>query len=596
MFFYVLYCVVCDIIIEERKGLICMKLVVRNSGKNNKRLYIQKSIRKNGKCSSVIVKSLGILSDLCKEKNMSEDEVISWGEDLANKLTKEEKDGAKDVIIKLSQNASIKSGKRLYKTGYLFLQDIYSDLRFKNTFRNIKSRNDYEYDAESIFSDLIFSRILEPGSKRSSYLTAKSFLEEPKYDEHQMYRALSLFNEEKDYILAESYKNSNFLVKRNNKVLYYDCTNYYFEIENEDDLRKYGKSKEHRPNPIVQMGLFMDGDGIPLSFSIFEGNKNEQLSLRPLEEKIIKDFELSKVVVCSDAGLASKNNKFFNSFGGRSYIITQSLKKLKKDDENWALDKTDSFFEVGTNKRVNFKDMDKDKLYYREEPLPIKNIENQRLIVTYSPKYAAYQKKIREKQAALALKMIEKGKFKKNRKNPNDPARLISKTAITDNGEVATNEVFELDKERIALEEKYDGFYGISTNLEDDVKDIIAVNERRWEIEESFRIMKTDFEARPVYLQRKDRIEAHFLICFMALLIYRILENKLENKYTASEIIKTLRNYNHILIEGAGYIPSFDKSSLTDDLQKVFKLNLDKEIITPISMRSIIKKTKEIRK
>lgn len=571
-----------------------MKLVVRNSGKNNKRLYIQKSIRKNGKCSSVIIESLGSLSELMKDKNMSEEEVIEWGNEKAKELTDNELNNAKDIVIKLSQSASIKEGKRSFKTGYLFLQDIYSKFKFKNTFRNIKSRNDYEYDAESIFSDLIFSRILEPGSKKSSYITVNSFIESPKYDEHQIYRALSLFNKEMDYILEETYRNSNFLVKRNNKVLYYDCTNYYFEIEDEDDFRKYGKSKEHRPNPIVQMGLFMDSDGLPLSFSIFEGNKNEQLSLRPLEEKIIKDFELSKIVVCTDAGLASKNNKFFNSFGGRNYIITQSLKKLKKDDKDWALDKEDSFFELKTNSRVNFKDIDKDKLYYREEPLPVKNIENQRLIVTYSPKYAAYQKRIREKQANIALKMIKNGKFKKNRNNPNDPARLIVKTSTTDNGEVATNEVFELDNERIALEEMYDGFYGISTNLEDDVADIITVNERRWEIEESFKIMKTDFEARPVYLQRQDRIKAHFLICFMALLIYRILEKKLDNKYKTSEIIKTLRAHNHLLIQGAGYIPEFDKSSLIDDLQNIFKLNLNKEIITPSTMRSIIKKTKEI--
>ena len=570
-----------------------MKLVIRNSGKTNKRLYIQKSVRKNGKCSSIIIESLGILSELMKEKNMSKAEVIAWGEERAKELTVNEAINSKDIIIKLSQTSTIKKDKRTYRTGQLFLQDIYSKLRFRNTFRNIKARNNYEYDAESIFSDLIFSRILEPGSKRSSYITARSFIESPKYDEHQIYRALSLFHKEMDYILSETYRNSNYLVNRNNRVLYYDCTNYYFEIEDEDGIKKYGKSKEHRPNPIVQMGLFMDGDGLPLSFSIFEGNKNEQLSLRPLEEKIIKDFNLSKIVVCTDAGLASKNNKFFNSFGGRDYIITQSLKKLKKEDKTWALDKDDSFFEVGSNKRVKFSDMDKDKLYYREEPLPTSKIRNQRLIVTYSPVYAAYQKRIRDKQAGIALKMIENGKLKRNHSNPNDPSRFISKASMTDNGEIALNEVFELDTERIAEEAKYDGFYGLTTNLEDDPKDIIAVNERRWEIEESFRIMKTDFEARPVYLQRKERIEAHFLICFMALLIYRILEKKLDNKYTSTEIIDTLRKYNHLKIEGAGYIPEFERTALTDDLEKVFNLSLDKQIITPSVMRSVIKKTKE---
>ena len=573
-----------------------MKLVVRNSGKNNKRLYIQKSLRKNGKCTSVIVESLGILADLMVEKNMSEEEVIAWGENRARELTDNEADSSKNIVIKLSQSSTIKEGRRTYRTGQLFLQDIYSKLRFKNTFRNIKSRNDYEYDAEAIFSDLIFSRIIEPGSKRSSYITASTFLEAPKYDEHQVYRALSLFQKEMDYILSETYKNSHYAVKRNNRILYYDCTNYYFEIEDEDDFRKYGKSKENRPNPIVQMGLFMDGDGLPLSFSVFEGNKSEQLSLKPLEEKIIKDFELSKVVVCTDAGLASKNNKFFNSFGGRRYIITQSLKKLKQSDKEWALDTEDSFFKLGSNKRVKFSDMEREKVYYREEPLPIKESDDQRLIVTYSPFYAAYQKRIREKQVKRASSMIETGKLKKTRRNPNDPARFVSKISTTENGEAAINELFMIDENKIEQESKYDGFYGICTNLEDDARDIISVNERRWEIEESFRIMKTDFEARPVYLQRKERIEAHFLICFMALLIYRILEKKLNEKYTSEQIIKTLREYKHLKIEGAGYIPEFERNEITDDLQKIFKLNLDKEIITPSTMRTIIKKTKEISK
>lgn len=570
-----------------------MKLVIRKSGKTNKRLYIQKSIRRNGKCTSVIVESLGILSELMKEKNMTEREVIAWGEDKALKMTKNEADISKDIIIKLSQTNTIKPGKRTYRTGQLVLQAIYSKLRFSNTFRNIKNRNDYEYDGEAIFADLIFARILEPGSKRSSYETANTFVEKVNYDPHQMYRALTLFYKEMDYILAETYKNSNFLVKRNNNILYYDCTNYYFEIEDDDDFRKYGKSKENRPNPIVQMGLFMDGNGIPLSFSCFEGNKNEQLSLRPLEEKIIKDFDKANVIICTDAGLASKNNKFFNSFGGRSYIITQSLKKLKKEDREWALSKDDTFFELNTGKTVKFSDMEKDKVYYKEAPLPIKEIEDQRLIVTYSPLYAQYQKQIRDKQVKRAESMVKDGKYKRNRNNPNDPSRFVSKTSITENGEVAANDVYSIDEDKIHEEEKYDGFYGITTTLQDDVKEIVRVNEGRWEIEESFRIMKSDFEARPVYLQRSERIKAHFLICFMALLIYRILEKLLNNKYTSSQIIKTLRDMKHLKIEGAGYIPEFERTEITDDLQRLFQLNLDKEIITPATMRSIVKKTKE---
>lgn len=572
-----------------------MKLIVRNSGKDNKRLYIQKSIRKNGKCSSVIVESLGSLSQLAKDMEMTEKEVIAWGEKRAEQLTEKERSENQDVVLKLSQSKTIKNGKRSFMTGQLFLQEIYSQLRFDNVFRNIKARNNYEYDAESIFSDLIFSRILEPGSKRSSYETAKSFLEPPKYDSHQVYRALSLFHKEMDYILSETYKNSNFLVNRNNHILYYDCTNYYFEIEEEDDFRKYGKSKENRPNPIVQMGLFMDGNGLPLSFSVFEGNTNEQLSLKPLEQKIINDFDLDNLVICTDAGLASKTNKLFNNTSNRKYIITQSIKKLNKDDKQWALDKEEYFYEMESGMKVKIEDMVNDKLYYREETMGDKNIPDQRLIVTYSPLYASYQKNIRDKQVIRADKMIKSGKTKKTHSNPNDPARFISKTATTKDGELAEIETCSLNEEKINDEANYDGFYGIVTNLDDDVKDIVRVNEKRWEIEESFRIMKTDFEARPVYLQRSERIEAHFLICFMALLIYRIIEKKLDNKYTTTQIIKTLREYKHLKIEGCGYLPEFERNEITDDLQRIFNLNLDKEIITQSTMRSIINKTKKFK-
>lgn len=332
---------------------------------------------------------------------------------------------------------------------------------------------------------LIYSRILSPGSKRSSYEFSSTLLEKPKYELYDVYRALSCLAEESNYIQSELYKNTHFIKKRNTNTLYYDYTNYYFEIEEDDDFRKYGKSKENRPNPIVGMGLMMDGDGIPLAFDLYEGNKNEQVTLKPLEEGIIKDFELSKFIYCSDAGLASKNNKKFNSIQNRAYIITQSLRKLKKDDKEAVLKHT-GFYETGVKNscrinivEINFNDeKNRNRLFYKEIPLekPLK----ERLIITYSPKYAIYQKKIRNKQIERAIKMIDKkGKLKKNRKNPNDPARFIEKTATDKNGEIV-EENSTLDINKIREEEMYDGFYAITTNLDDDdIKSIIDLSEKR---------------------------------------------------------------------------------------------------------------------
>jgi transposase len=329
-----------------------------------------------------------------------------------------------------------------------------------------------------------------------------------------------------DFIQSEVYKNSSFLGKRNDKILYYDCTNYYFEIEEEDGCKKYGKSKEHRPNPIIQMGLFMDGDGVPLAFSLFPGNSNEQTSLKPLEQKVLNEFGCQKFIYCSDAGLGSEAIRNFNHLGERAYIVTQSIKKLSKEDKKWALNKT-GFKRVSDDEPIDITNLSEDDtgLYYKDEPYTTKKLQ-QRLIVTYSPKYAAYQKEIRQKQVERAEAMITSGNVKKERKNPNDPARFIGKIATTEEGEVADIHNY-LDTEKIEIEAQYDGLYAVCTDLlDDDVKDILKVSEDRWQIEECFRIMKTDFSARPIYLHNENRIKAHFLVCFLALLAYRVLEKK----------------------------------------------------------------------
>lgn len=590
------FLVLCDII--STGGVFYMRVSISKS-KNCEFVYIIKDFYSKGSRTTKIYEKLGKVNELCAQKNMTRDELLAWAKDYAKQLTEKEKDESLDKIIPLSPKKIIDmDSNRKLNCGYLFLQDIYYKLRMDNICRNIKSKHNFEYDINSILSDLIYSRIIYPSSKLSSFEHSFSFLEKPNYRLHDVYRALSVLAYENDYIQAELYKSSNFIKNRNTSTLYYDCTNYYFEIEEDDDFRKYGKSKEHRPNPIVGMGLMMDGDGIPLAFDLFEGNKNEQTTLKPLEEKIIRDFSLSQFIYCSDAGLASKTNKKFNSLNDRAYIITQSLKKLKKDDREVALKHT-GFLEIGgSSKRINIDDVDfsiesnRNKLFYKEIPLE-KPLE-ERLIVTYSPKYAAYQKSIREKQVQRAVKMIQNnGKMKKSRNNPNDPARFIERITADENGEVA-KDYYTLNQESILEEEMYDGFYAVTTNLQDDdIGAILSISERRWQIEECFRIMKTDFKARPVYLQKEDRIKAHFLTCFISLVIYRLLAYQLDNKYTVTEILNTLRDMEMVETQYNGYIPAYKRTKLTDDLHEKFGFRTDYEIIGTKKMRNIIKNTKK---
>ena len=590
-----------------------MRISIRPSAKSVDSIYIIKDLylrdvrgkKASGNPSgkertTVTVKKLGRIPDLMAELDMSRDEVIAWAKEQARKMTEEEKKNNEKISVDYYPNQIIdKDVERLFSCGYLFLQSLYYDLRLDNICRNISGRYAFKYSLDAILSDLIYARIIDPGSKRSSYSFCQSLLEPPKYELHDVYRALSVLAGESDYIQAEVYKNSNFVADRNNRILYFDCTNYYFEIEEEDDFRKYGKSKENRPNPIVQMGLFMDGDGIPLAFNIFPGNQNEQPSLKPLEQDIIRNFGFERFVVCTDGGLGSDDNRLFNDIEGRAFIVTQSLKKLKADERNAAMDdrnwrrlsdgKSVDISEIKTDPQSHIND-----LYYKEETYGTKKVPGQLMIVTYSPRYALYQRSVRSKQIERAEKMVENGAKKKSYGNPNDPARFVRKVSVTENGEAADQTQYSLNEERIAEEKMYDGYYAVCTNLVDDsVKDILSVSERRWEIEESFRIMKTDFEARPVYLSREDRIRAHFLICYLSLLIYRLLEKKLENKYTSTQIITALRSMKLLAVEGIGYQPAYKRTDLTDDLHSKFGFRTDYQIMKKSSVRSVIKQTKE---
>lgn len=566
---------------------------------NNKDVYIYQSYRKeDGKTSSKIYRKLGKLNDLLEQFSGDYEKMLAWAKEEARKETKEYNDRTKKVSISLSQLACIpKDQERCFQVGYLFLQKLCTELNFDSICRKISKRHKYTYDFNAILTDLIYSRILSPSSKMSSYAFCQTLLEPPKYELVNVYRALSVMAEESDFIQEELYRNSNFIHPRNKRILYYDCTNYYFEAEQDDDFRKYGKSKENRPNPIVTMGLFMDADGIPLAFDIFPGSQNEQTTLKPLEAKVIRDFGCSEFIFCSNAGLGSKSNRHYNSFGNRSYVITQSLKKMKAEDKETALTPK-QFRKLGEDRFIDISTIDEsdpdvyETVYYKEIPVVTGDMD-ETVIVTYSPKYKAYQKRIREQQVSRAQKMIDQPGRKRRGKNQNDPARFVKQVSVTNDGEIAEKKVYALDMDRIAEEEKYDGFYAVITNLEGDVGEILKINRQRWEIEENFRIMKTDFEARPVYVRREDRIRAHFLICYISLLLYRLLEKKLSGKYTCEEILAALRSMQMTLLSrDSGYIPSYKRTDLTDDLHKTFGFHTDYEFISKSSMRSIIKYTK----
>lgn len=574
-----------------------MNLIISKS-KNSKSLYIQKSFRKNGKSTSKVVKKLGTMEELLPKHNNSEDEVIAWGKKIAKKMTEEEKRDKDIVLISLSQSKLLEPMKQTsYNGGYLFLQDIFHSLKLDKICRDIQDEYKFEYDLADILSRLIYSRIIYPSSKLSAFEDSKNFIEQPTFELHDIYRSLDVLAEKCDTIQEFLYENSKKVVNRNASVLYYDCTNYFFEIEEERGNCRYGKSKEHRSLPIIQMGLLMDGNGFPLSFVIFPGNENEQPSLIPVEKKIIKDFGITKFVVCTDAGLASKENREFNIQKNCSYIVTQSLKKIKKHIKDWALNpegwsKGDSTgLDISSvMKAVDDGETFEDGIWYKERWINENGIE-QRIIVSFSPKYRAYQRYIRSRQIERARKSAESNK-KTTTKNPNSPSRFLDEVRYTDNGEVADNVEVVVNDGRIAEEEQYDGFYAVCTTLEDDIKDIIKVNKRRWEIEESFKIMKSEFKARPVYLQKDNRIEAHFLTCFIALMFIRILENKTGNKLTIEKLIDTLREYNFYHYEGSGYVPTYTRNDATDILHEAFGFRTDYQINGEKNMKKIIKNTK----
>jgi len=565
-----------------------------SKSKNSISLYVKDDVIVDGKRTTKIIKKLGTVAEL--EKKLNGEDPIEWAKKYIAELNRLEKEGKEPIVIaKYSPSKLVeKDVQNCFNGGYLFIQYIYHQLGIHKICEKIMKKYKFEFNLDSILSRLLYGRILFPSSKLSTYELSSELIEPPDFELHHIYRALEIMAKEMDFIQSTLYQNSLSLSKRNTGILYYDCTNYFFEIEQEEGLKQYGPAKDHKPNPIVQMGLFMDGDGIPLAFSITEGNKNEQLTLKPLEEKILSDFRLSKFIVCTDAGLASNSNRKFNDKGNRAFITTQSVKKLKSYLRDWALDPEGWYLAEGTE-TYDIRELDEEKYkentFYKERWVKENGLE-QKLIVTYSIKYRDYLRNIRNLQIERALKDISTNPSKIKKHRLNDYKRFIEKTSCTSNGEIAKKEVYTLNTHLIEKEEAFDGFYAVCTNLDEDVSEIVKINKRRWKIEECFRILKNEFKARPVYLKRDDRISAHFTTCFISLMIYRLLEKKLKEQFTSDTIIKSLRKMNFKEEKGRGYIPVYTRTDFTDALHEAFGFRTDYEIVTIKEMKKIFKKTK----
>ena len=580
--------------------------------------------KRNGKRTTRIVDNIGNYEKISKLADAQGISVDTWLNNYLSNYKKEHgiSTSTEKIIIEKCMNKLIpKNVINKFNVGYLFLKDIYYSLKLDKTTQEVGKRYKYEFDLNEILSNLVFSRIIYPSSKLKTYELSKKFIETPKYNLEHLYRGLSYLNKELDFIQKEIYNNSKTVINRDTRIMYFDCTNYYFDINEETDFQRFGNGKDGKAKPLVGMGLFMDGNGIPIAMNIYPGNENETKHLIPLQEKIEKEFNLKnrQTIICTDAAMCTDEIKSFNIKDGKSFVITQSIKKLKEkykeevfEDGNWRivgdLSKTYRLSEILNNEEACEKHYE--TIFYKIVQTETAHVV-QDLIVTFQIKYRDYLRNVRNGQIERAMKKISnssKGDKIKLTNNPNDYRRLIKEEVSEENGKrtISKNEnslnkekekskyyySYSINEDAIKEEEKYDGYYGITTNLSGEVKDILKISKNRWEIEESFRILKTDFDSGTVHLSREDRIKAHFLTCFIALLIYRILENKLNYKYTNTQIIDKLKEMEVYEEKGAGYSPAYVRNDLTDDLHDVFAFRTDYEITSYKDFEKIFKQIK----
>ena len=575
-------------------------------GKDPHFYILQAYRKKEGGTSSKLYLNLGTASEIRDKYGCADAHV--WAKSKLKEINNSIKEDKASVMVSYNPNKKIEAGQwRTVHCGHLVLLPLYNKLGLAKFSEEVMARHRFKYDFADILCKLVMCRILFPDSKRASREYMTDFVDAPDFSLDDIYNFLEVLSKEITPLQKSLYEATKNELSRRTGVIYYDCTNYYFEIEKEDDLRRYGKSKEHRPNPIVQMGMFMDADGLPLAFCIHPGNTSEQQTMQPLEEILANDFNLSEFVVCTDAGLASIDNRLYNTTEGRNYIVTQSIPGLPKLIKEWALEKTgwrklgdkqDRIYDIS---ELNL-EAEKDNLYYRERWFKenrsnIKEYE-ERLIVTFSPKYALYQRQLRAEHISKALQMIER-KSEKSRQTQQDPRRLINTTHCTTDGEVAEKSVMSLDTSVIEKEQALDGLNCVATRLEDPVGEILHVNGFRYEIEHLFRVTKTEFDARPVYLRREDRIRAHFAICFVALLLLKAFQKQLNEgleedmHYSTEQIISALAGMDYNVVRGTGYVPAYSATNLRSRCCDVSKIQIDTEIVVNRKMRQYIRMLKK---
>lgn len=602
--------------------------------------FIQMGIRNGKKTTTKNVKRIGKHSELLAITP----DPLAYAKQQVEEFNKEYQEGKIDMSLKvdfnekLSATKDIASKSALLNVGYFILQHLYHDLKLSDFFHDIKSNSKVTFDCNTINRFLTFARILDPKSKLGTFDKLDNYYETPSFDYQHILRFMDLLEDNYDNYLEHLYINSNNIIKRNTSVCYFDCTNYYFESEDEDDeyideatgeilkgLRRYGPSKEHRPNPIVQMGLFMDGNGIPISMCINSGSDNEQKCAVPLEQKITKMFKNKPFIYCADAGLGSFNIRKFNSMGGRAFIVTQSVKKLSDklkeavfNDYDYRRISDDSSITIRHMKEFDRFDKEnlplyndtvykiinadsaidvglyEEKIYKNGKSRMVKSkaLLKQKIIITFSRKMMEYQRHIRNAQIERAKNILNNQNVEDVKKGPHDVTRFIKRTSKGKDGEKASD-YYEIDQSIIDREEAYDGYYAIATNLEDDAKSILEINSKRYKIEDCFRILKTNFNARPVYHRNRKRIIAHFMICYTALLIYRLLENKLDQygtHFTTVDILDTLRNMNVMNTQNAFYTSTYTASQVCTSLNGIFDLGLDKKYYLPKDLNKKFKK------
>lgn len=596
--------------------------------------YIQQGFRNGKKTTTKNIKRLGKYSELL----LITDDPLEYAKNEVKKMNEEYRSGRSEFVVTMDFNERIPStdspcsNSTSLNIGYLYLKDIYAKLNLSDFFKSVSSDRKITYDCNKICQFLTYARILDPASKYGTYDKLDTYYEKPQVEYQHMIRFLDILDRNSGKYLKHLFDNSENIVKRDTSVMYYDCTNYFFETEKPDEeivdevtgeiilgLRQFGISKENKTSPIVEMGLIMASRGIPISMCIHPGNTNEQLTAVPLEKEVIKMTGNKKFIYCADAGLGSYNIRKFNDMGGRAYIVTQSVKKLGQEikdivfnDSNYRLLSNDDAITLKEMRTFNKKDANNLSLYNdfaykvipantamdtglyeekvykngRTKKVKAKGTLHQYIIVTFSRKMMEYQRTIRERQLERAKKLLRLKDPEKIKKGPNDIRRFLKNTSSD-----TANYVLDMDK--IHEEEKYDGFYAVATNLDDSAKDILAVAQNRYKIEDCFRIMKTNFDARPVFLRKPERIRAHFLICYTALLIYRLMECKLDDNLThvtTSNLIKTLRNMNVVNMDDMYYKSIYSGSQALDALERCFELQLNRKYYRPSDLNKIVKK------